>query len=356
MRQETKLRPTILDVAERARVSVATVSNVLNGRRRFSTETARRVQDAVAHLGYRTDAIAANLRRAQAHVVGVIVPDFSNVFFGELISHLERLAELDGYHLAVMSSHEDSAQEAARIRALTDWRAAGLIIVPVVGSVAARPSIEDSGLAAVVVDRTDADTVFDSVAVDNAEIADTALRHLVAAGHSRILVAASSDAIPNMAARIDGALAAARELGVCETTEVLQHGASADEAHRKLVARLSDIDRPTAVLTLFNIATLETLRAAQRLGLTVPDDISVVGFDDDAWMEVANPPLTAVIQPVGEIAEAAWKRLFARLAGDEDKRETVRVTCRLIERGSVAPPKQRNSIRPTDGRDPRSLV
>lgn len=333
-----KKRPTIRDVALEAGVSAATVSNVLNRRRNVDAAIAKRVHAAVDALGYRVDAVAANLRRTRARLVGLVVPDFQNPFFGELIGHMERLAEADGYRLAVMSSHEDSAVETARIEALTDWRAAGLILVPVLGEFASRGAIEEAGFPTVFLDRIDPGISCDSVLVNNAAIAGTALDHLARAGHRHILIAASNRNVPNMAERVGGALDAAETHAISDAVEVLDCGATSDAIRKAIADRLAKAPRPTAVLTLFNIATLETLRAVHRLGLTIPDDMSVVGFDDYAWMEVTNPPLTAVSQPIEEMARVAWARLATRLDGTDVQPETLRVPCALIERQSVAPP------------------
>lgn len=332
------LRPTMRDVAHRAGVSSATVSNVLGARRNVNSEIARRVNDAVAQLGYRVDAVAANLRRAQRSLVGLVIPDFQNPFFGELVSHLERHADAAGYRLAVVSSREDAGVEAAEIRTLVDWRVAGLIVVPVGGPFRSRAVIREADLPTVIVDRAVKREGFDAVAVDNAAIAGAALRHLHAAGHRRILVAASMDSVPNMRERVQGAIAAAQALGIADSVEVLFCGADSATSAATMLGRFESAPLPTAVLTLYNLATLATLQAAHRFQLAIPRDLSMVGFDDYAWMEVANPPVTAVAQPVAAMAEAAWDRLLQRLRGAAAPKRTIRVACTLVERDSVAPP------------------
>lgn len=344
--QKEKKRPTILDVAQEAGVSAATVSNVLNARRNVDSTLAKRVHDVVERIGYRVDPVAANLRRAKPFLVGLVVPDFSNPFFGELVGHIERLAERDGYRLTVMSSREDADLEKTRIQALSDWRAAGLILVSVGGKTATPRALEESGLPTVFVDRPAHDERYDSVIVDNAKVSGDALSSLVDAGHKRILVAASSKRVPNMADRIRGTMAKAEQRGVAAGVEVLECGASGSDAHKVLGERLARAPRPTAVLTLYNIATLETLRVLNDLHLDIPADISVVGFDDAPWMEVSRPPLTAVEQPVEKLAEAAWTRLVERIDGKGLAGETRSLPCNLINRASVAAPA--DAQRPTE--------
>lgn len=338
--QKDKKRPTILDVAQEAGVSAATVSNVLNERRNVDSTLARRVHDVVKRIGYRVDPVAANLRRGKPFLVGLVVPDFSNPFFGELVGHIERLAERDGYRLTVMSSREDADLQTSRIQALSDWRAAGLILVSVGGAASSRAALNEAGLPTVFVDRPAIDENFDSVIVDNAKVSGEALGCLVEAGHRRILIAASSKRVPNMADRVRGALDMAERLGVAESVEVLECGASGADAHGVLGERLEKSPRPTAVLTLYNIATLETLRVLNDLRLDIPDDVSVIGFDDAPWMEVSRPPLTAVGQPVQKLADTAWTRLVERIDGKDLTTETKSLPCSLIKRASVVAPRR----------------
>lgn len=333
-----KKRPTILDVAQEAGVSAATVSNVLNERRNVDSTLAQRVHEVVERIGYRVDPVAANLRRAKPFMVGLVVPDFSNPFFGELVDHVELLAEKDGYRLTVMSSREDAELEKSRIQALGDWRAAGVILVSVGREGATRRALDEAGLPTVFVDRPAHDDSFDSVVVDNAKASGDALSCLVDAGHRRILIAASSKRVPNMADRVGGALSMAKKRGVANAVEVLECGASGSDARKVLGERLARSPRPTAVLTLYNIATLETMRVVNDLNVEIPADISVVGFDDAPWMQVARPPLTAVEQPVAKLAKTAWSSLMERIDGKELSGEIKTLPCNLIDRASVAPP------------------
>ena len=326
------------DVARAAGVSPATVSNVLNQRRNVHPAIAARVRDAVSSLGYRVDPVAANLRRAQSRLVGLVIPDFQNPFFGELVATLERLAEENGFRLTVVSSREDPAVEAAQVRTLVDWRVAGLIVVPAGATFASRAIIDDAGIRTVIVDRGSGITGFDSVSVDNEAIAFRATHYLHDEGHRRILLAASSTNSPNMGQRIDGALAAADALGIRPGIDVTYCGASVGDTIAALNVRLDQAPLPTAIFALYNTATLASLRVVRQHGLSVPDDMSVIGFDDYDWMQVSDPPVTVVSQPIGEMARSAWRRLMRRMDDDDLKPEQVQIPCSMEIRGSVAPP------------------
>ena len=342
-------RPTIHDVARSAAVSPATVSNVLTGRRHVDPELANRVRTIVDELGYRRDVAASALRSTQRSVVGVVVPLFTNPFFAELVDRLEREARTAGKRLVVTASENDPEEETRQIEALTAWRPAGVIAVPCDGTFAGRASLDRDGIPYVVVDRPlDAGVKVDTVAVDNVAAAAEGARGLLGLGHRRLLVVASSTALGNIRERlsgIDAAMAAVPDA----RAEVLEVGFEPEEIARRLAERLAESPLPTAIFTLNSTLTLGTLKALGPLGLEIPRDVSLLGFDDYEWMEVFRPPLSAIHQPVAELAQAAWQRLaaltgMAPLAGAPALCH-LRLPCSLAWRGSVAPP--RTSAPPT---------
>ncbi|MGN8112976.1 LacI family DNA-binding transcriptional regulator [Labrys sp. 22185] len=331
-------RATIHDVARLANVSPATVSKVLRGLGAVKAESVARIHAAVRELGFRVDPLAANLRRSRRSIVGLIVPDFRNPFFGSMVAHFERLAEGSGYRLVTVSSAEKTEREAAQTEALLDWRVAGMIVVPTDGRPAAEASLLDQKVATVLLDRVPDETGFDRVSVNNVEASAAVIRELVARGHRRILLGPSSLDLTNMRDRVDGAMAAARQADIVEDIEVLLCGPDVASAMHAMASRFDEGRLPTAIFTLYSPATLAALREVERRGLVMPRDLSVVGFDDIEWMQVTHPPIAAVIQPVQAIAEVAWAQLMQRLAEPGESPRTVEVACELDLRGSVAAP------------------
>ena len=336
-------RPTIHDVARSAAVSPATVSNVLTGRRHVDPDLASRVRTIIDELGYRRDVAASALRSTQRTVVGVVVPMFINPFFAELVDRLEREARAAGKRLVVTASDSDPDEEARQIEALTAWRPAGVIVVPCDGRFEARAALERDGIPYVVVDRPlDDGGQVDTVAVDNVAAAAEGTRGLLAMGHRRLLVVASSTALANIRERlagVDTVIADFPGAGV----DVIEAGFEQEEIARNLSARLQQRPRPTAIFALNNSLTLGTLQAIGPMGLKIPVDLSLLGFDDYDWMEVFQPPLSAIRQPVADLAHAAWQRLAA-LTGMVPMEGApaichVRLPCTLAWRGSVAPPR-----------------
>jgi LacI family transcriptional regulator len=339
-------RPTIKDVARAARVSPATVSNVLLGRSSVAAALVERVHKVVGELGYRTDVAASNLRRRQTAVIGLLVPDFANPFFAALTARIELLARRAGYRLVVASTAESAADEEEELRTLIGWRAAGLIVVPTDPAFAARRLLAAENIPTVIADRIPEGIGLDRIGVDNAVAARAAVARLLELGHRRILVVASDGAVPNIRERIAGARAAATGAASTEI-EVIVGGKDLGRAAAVLEERLARAPAPTAVFALTSVGALAALRAARRLDLAVPEALSLVSFDDTDWMEVLEPSVSAVHQPVEAVAEAAFTRLLARLGGDESESCDIRLACRIEWRRSTAAPALRQPDRMT---------
>jgi LacI family transcriptional regulator len=342
-RQAFGRRPTIHDVARSAAVSPATVSNVLTGRRHVDPDLADRVRLTIDELGYRRDVAASALRSAQRTVVGAVVPELGNPFFAEMVDRLEREARDAGRRLLVATSGGDPAEELRQVEALIAWRPAGVIAVPCDGVFAARAALERDGIPLVILDRPlDDGATLDTVAIDNVTAAREGAERILAAGHRHLLLVASTTAIGNIRERVAGVQAAiAATAG--SAAELVEAGFELETIAAAVAERLARRPRPTAIFTLNNVLTLGTLKAAAALDLAIPNELSLLGFDDYDWMEVFQPPLCAIRQPVAEMAHAAWERL-ATLTGAAAMSEApaichVRLPCTLAWRGSVVPPR-----------------
>lgn len=333
-------RPTIYDVARNAQVSPATVSKVLRGVTTVGADNANRVMDAVKGLGFRSDPLAANLRRNRRSLVGLIVPDFKNPFFGALVAAIEQLAEGSGYRLVAVSSSETETMELRQIEALLDWRVAGILLIPSSANLTNQPLLISEGTPVVVVDRVSPNSPFDGVGVDNAEACAKMVRHFFEQGHRKLLIAASLPDLPNMQERIDGACAAARSMDQPMETEILYCGPDLAHATESVAKRFEQEGPPPAVFALFIQATLAVLREVDKLGLHVPRDISLAGFDDFEWMQVMHPPVATVIQPIQEMAAVAWKQLLRRIDLPGYAPKAIQIPCSLEFRGSIAKPRE----------------
>ncbi|WP_035485577.1 LacI family DNA-binding transcriptional regulator [Geminicoccus roseus] len=330
---------TIRHVASAAGVSIATVSNVLNGRSSVAPELSARVRRAMEELGYQRDQVASTLRRRQTSVVGLVLPSLMSPFLAALATKLEGLAHSQGYQLLLGSADEDPDQELSRVQAMLSWRVAGMIVAPVDYRFLSHKLIRSQGIRCVIVDRTSEVDDLDSVGVDNFEAAHTGARRLIEAGHRRILAVGSSRAIPNMLERITGFEAAVSEAGLAANCEALCGGGDVQAIGQALRQRLQNGPLPSAVFALSDVSTLAALRELGELGVRMPDDVSLLGFDDHEWMQVLRPPISAVRQPIEDLARHAWSRMLQRIEGDVSPVSRIQLACSLQWRGSTAAPK-----------------
>lgn len=321
--------PSMRVVAEAAQVSVATVSNVLNGKTTVAPEIAERVRAAVEAIGYVRDNRAARLRSGQSRLVGLIVPDLTNPMFASFVSTLEHLARLDRYDLVVVSSRNDPGEEAERLGKIREWRPAGLIVLPCDGALVDRLP-RGLALPMVVADRIPDVSRFDLVAVDNAAASATVTRHLAAQGFARCLVLGTSLAISNVRERWEGAQVGAGTMAL----DLVEVGF---EEHAP--AELADILRapaaPDAIFCLDHETTLAVYCLLGEIGLRAGRDVALASFDEMEWMRLVTPAITAVRQPVEEMAQSAWAILRRRIGGDESPLLSRRLTCAVTFRGST---------------------
>jgi LacI family transcriptional regulator len=339
---------SINDVARMAGVSPATVSNVLTGRKPVSAKLVRKVEAAVKALDYRTDPRASMLRSGEAKIIAVLVPDLDNPFFTSVVSAVEQCLGQESYEVIVASSHGEESVERSRLKAILAWRPAGLIVIPCSDEFPGRELIESSKTPHVIADRVTGNMSADTVSVDNAGAGAIGARHLIDLGHKRILVAASSLSLANIRQRCGGAGEVLQAHGL-PTAGVVELGFSIDAASAKLSKWFDENPRPTAIVALTNFTTLSVLTTLAERGLTMPRDISLIGFDDYTWMRARATPLTAIFQPVSEMGRALWETLSGRIKGDLSPAKHVLLPCELRVRASTgAVPNARSASRPNE--------
>jgi len=334
---------SIRDVAERAGVSPGTVSNVMNGSKPVNPALAERVRQAARELGYQADRAAALLRTGKARIIAVLVPDLDNPFFTSVVSAVETSLRDQGYELIVASSNGDEATEHSRLAAMLAWRPAGLVVIPCSDVFSARVRIEQAGVPYVIADRITREPTADTVSVDNEDAGTIGARHLLDLGHRNILVAGSVLTLGNIRERCAGISATLARAGLPPPV-VLEAGGHFELAATRLSQWLDTNRWPTAILALTNFTTLGALAALAERQIGIPRPISLIGFDDYAWMRARATPLTAIRQPVTEIGEAIWARLKARIDGDVSPPAHIQLKCSLEIRASTAAPSVEDGI------------
>ena len=324
---------TLKDVARAAGVSQATAARALGGYGYASATARRRVQESAGRLGYTPNAVARALVSNATLTVGLVVGDIENPFFAAVARGLSDVLEAAGYTVLLANADEDPERERRALRALRSRRVDGLAVVPAPG--ARLEEVVAAGVALVQLDRAVRGLAADAVLVDNSAGAAAAVSHLIGLGHRSIGIVCDSPQISSTAERIAGYRKALRAAGIeADPGLVSIGGPRQGEALRAAFDLLQRSDRPTAVFTASNFMTHGVLQAARELGLRIPSDLALVGFDDLDWTTLVDPPLTVVSQPVVELGRTAGERLLARIHGDTSPPRRVRLHTQLIVRGS----------------------
>lgn len=301
---------TIRDVAREAGVSIATISRLFNGSARVSEDTSRRVREVAERMGYWPNGAARSLITKRTHALGVLLPDLYGEFFSEVIRGIDLTARREGFHLVVSSSHADADELLAALQTMRG-RIDGLIaMAPDLESPAAFEQSAQQFPIVLINPGFDVESCA-TVATDNLAGARDMVGHLAVRGHRHIAFIAGPAANRDAMQRLQGYRAALRELGLPSSPELEAHGrfteSSGDEAARVLVARTP---RPTALFAANDCMAIGALSALRELGLRVPEDIVVAGFDDIAIASYLTPRLTTVRVEAARLGERAVQLLM----------------------------------------------
>jgi LacI family transcriptional regulator len=323
---------TIYDVARRAEVSPATVSRVVNGRANVDPALAERVRSAMRDLNYRPNAVARNLRRSRTSMWAVIISDISNPFFTSLVRGVEDVAQTAGFSVVLCNTDNDEAKEGQYVNAALTEQVAGVIISPTADSPQVRRLL-DAGVPVVVIDRQVTDTPVDTVLVDNERGAEEATGHLAASGYRRIACITGPVGLFTAERRLAGYRAALRYAGLPFDAALVRHADFRVEGGHEAMSSLLP-QRPDAVFVGNNLMTVGAVSRLFDEGLSLPDDMGVVGFDDVPWATLMRPALTTVAQPTYAVGRSAAELLSARITDPRRDVSTVTLPTELRVRDS----------------------
>lgn len=338
---------TIRDVSERAGVSIAVVSRVLNpGSGPVAPDTKLRVQQAIGELSYRPRTAARELKSPGTTTLGLMLADVANPFFARLADKIVWEARARGVNVLLMTTQEDQHLEEECLNTLYERRVAGVIATPTSTNRAAWEKLDDLNTRVVFVDRTIEGVDFaDSVGIDNDLSARRATAHLVSLGHTRIGFVSGPTTTSTGRARTEGYRQTLREHGLDVDESLIRHiPFRGDQGSDAVNALLSLPQRPTALIIANTAQVIPSLRRLAFSGLSIPEDLSVIVFDDDPWTELFTPALSIIKQPT-EMLAAHSIELALNTAGERG-RTNLLVQAEFIERGSTAPP--RGSTPPHD--------
>lgn len=335
---------TIRDVAEMAGVSVASVSRVANDSRAVQPETRRRVERAIRELGYVPNEAARSLKLARSNLLACVIPDVANPFFPELVRGIEDIASAHGYGTLLCNTDDDPQKESEYLDFLAQRRIDGLLLIP---SRDEQPPpglirLQEQGTPVVVMDRLLEGFDGESIVVDNRLGGALAAEYLVELGHRRIAIINRSLDTSSARLRHEGYQDVLRSAGLLDESLIMLGSYSfefgRDAAHKLFSS--STREPPTAILAGSDILAIGAVQVVQELGLRVPDDVSIVGFDRIAMSQLINPRLTTIEQPLYEMARLAANLLVEQATGEttgRHTRQTLQPSLRLG--GSTGPPK-----------------
>lgn len=331
--------PTIKDVAARAGVSFTTVSHVLNETRAVRAETRARVMAAARELDYVPSAVARSLKRQVTHTVGLLVPDSTNPFFAELARGIENACFRAGYSVLLCNSDDAPERQRTYLRVLRQKQVDGLVVASARDDAPWVAALSELPFPRVVVDREIAGLRCDLVQVDNVRGGALAARHLLALGHRAVGCVAGRPGINAGIARLGGFERALAQAGVHVPAAWRAQGDfRAQGGYRAALAILQAPARPTALFACNDLMAVGVLRAAAELGIAVPGQLSVVGFDDIELSSYVHPALTTVGQSIRELGEATVAALLARIARPDGRPVRRLLAPELRVRHSTASP------------------
>jgi LacI family transcriptional regulator len=340
--------PTIVEVAKRAGVSIATVSNVIRGTKRVSLALQQRVEAAIRELDYYPNEIARSLKVKQTRMLGIVVPDITNPFFPEIVRGAEDIAFERGYFLVTANTDEQIGRERRIVAALRSYRADGILLASAPGNdVSHIRQIIASGLPVVCLDRPVSGVKTDAVLLDNVRGSRECVRHLIQMGHRRIALITGQLKAQIARERLKGYEEALREAGIKVDPALIMEGDFREESGYRLTRQLLQKRLPaTAIFACNGVMTLGALKAFEEQGVRCPDDIALATFDDLAVDHSFHPHLTAVVQPSYEMGARAATILIDRIEGKlNGEISLVRIAPTLIVRESTSRPQPALEVR-----------
>lgn len=331
---------TIRDVAQRAGVSTMTVSRVLNNSGYVSAEARTRVEAAVAELGYVPNTLGLSLRFKRTQTLALVVTDITNPFFTSMARGVEDLASQHGFSTILCNTDESEAKQADYLTILMQKRVDGVLLVPARSAADPIRWLQHRNVPVVILDRQTPGARVDCVRGQSEEGGHALAALLYDMGHRKVALLTGPAYVSTAAERAAGFEAAWRERGLTPHTGAIAFGNFTVPSGYAMMQRILASDwRPTAVIAANNFIAIGAYRALRDAGLTVPDDVSLVTFDNLPENLLLEPFLTVAEQPAYQMGQVATRVLLERLAGEgPPEPQDIRLPNNIVIRRSCAPP------------------
>lgn len=335
---EKKKNISIKDIAKEAGVSPSLVSFVLNGKQkqyRVSDQMADKIRDVAKRMDYRPNGFAKSLRDGTSHTIGVIVSDIANPFFANMVKSIETTAEKSGYMALFASSDEKASKLADLTRKMLLKEVDGMILVPCEGSAATVKMLAEKGIPLVLLDRYIPDLRTNYVCLNNRKAAFDATGHLLKKGYKRISMVSYDLELSNMQDRIAGYKEAMTKAGLKNEISIKHVDLlSLEKSCEKAVYNIKESDSDAIIFATNSIA-VQCLKYIRKLGIRIPDDLGVIGFDGGSEFDFFYAPLTYISQPIERMAKKSVEILLELIESNDGLTLQVEAEGSLIEQSST---------------------
>lgn len=327
---------TIKDVAKLANVSISTVSRVINGSKPVSTEIAQRVQEIIDETGYVPNPVARSLVMKKSRLIGAIVPDIATFYIGEILNAMEEIAKTYEYDILLFNSYGDVDREIEMIKKMISKQVEGIVLMSHFPDERHYKILKDNNMPAVLINRKIESSNALSVVIDHKAATKIATQHLLDFGHSRIALIrcdASEETFGND--QFLGYKDALAEKGIAYDPElVLEGNFKAESAYKEVSQLLENGVLPTGIVATTDDMAIGVINAIIDYGYRVPQDVSVVAFQNTRIASLFRPKLTTLAQPVYDMGAIALRLLIKKIQGTETSEEPVVVGFDFIQRDS----------------------
>ena len=331
-------KTTLTDLSLYTNLSKTTISRVLNGKSRefrINRNTQEKVISAAKELNYKPALLAQLLHKKPVHTIGIALPNLSNPFFASLASAISVEAKKHDLFVMLFDTQEDPAQEESALRKMQEYHIDGIVIAPCGKNPKTLEKVSRS-IPLVQVDRYFETTGLSYVSTNNFRGAYDAMHLLLKSGHRNITCIQGPAFSVTNRERLRGCRQAIEDYGQQCTLQILGNDFTIQNGYIEGQLALSQKTRPTAIFTMSNTIMLGTMRAIKEHHLAIPDDISLISFDDNIYIDYLNPPITRVAQPISSMGIAAIKLLVNTIMQNGELRSNMLLTPTLVNRNSVA--------------------
>lgn len=330
---------SIKDIARVAKVSHSTVSRALHNSPLVSHETAQRIREIAREKGYRPSAVARSLVTRRTKTIGVVVTRIADPFIAEVVNGIEEVANDHGYSVFLANSNANPDREVKVVHSFHERRVDGILVTASRVGALYMPLLTEMRVPTVLINNQHPGEFVHSVMIDNVTASSQATEHLIQLGHKRIAYIGDQYGFQSDTERFAGYRRALEIADVPFLPELIAHGdGNAEGGMHAMQKLLETVDPPTAVFCYNDMSALGALRSIRAKGMRVPEDISVVGFDDLFIASYTNPALTTISQPMKQMGSTAMEILL-KLFNGANSQNNIKVQGQLIVRESTARPR-----------------